>query len=389
MWMPKAAPIFAKTTVKGRNSGAFEAIGSNIEPRTLQQLFTRRIAMKENATLVCVMAALVGCSGSSVAVDSASSPAIDGQPGTTDGGGGSGSGLNRITSIPVVPSCTLPRDPTDDRPATVDIQRGIKWATLGGQDIALDIAKPLAPTTTKLPLVVVIHGGAWQTGSRSQMTPFITMLASLGYAAAAIDYRVKQASNDNYFPAPISDVRCAVRWLKTHAAEYGLDPDKFIALGTSAGGHLASMLGVAANAAGLDDGTCPVVGQSPSVGAVISLFGPQDMNTEAQKALVIRAADLADPAKMDLYSSIPQATATTVPFLLAHGTVDTSVNPSHSARLKARLDELGTVSTYIPVDGVGHGFPAIVDDVGAARAINANVIPVTCTQLAMLKALTQ
>jgi acetyl esterase/lipase len=331
----------------------------------------------------------VGTVGPGGAVDAPSMSGIDGRAGNTDGGGSSGSGLNRITTIPVVQSCTLPRDPTDDRPATISIQRGIKWATIGGQDISLDIAKPLAPTTTKLPLVVVIHGGAWQGGTRSQMTSFITMLASLGYAATSIDYRVKQANNSNYFPAPISDVRCAVRWLKAHADEYGWDPTKIIAMGTSAGGHLASMLGVAASATGLDDGTCPIVGESPSVGAVISLFGPQDMNTEAFKATVITAADLADPAKMDLYSSIPQATASTVPFLIAHGTVDTSVNPSHSARLKARLDELGTVSTYIPVEGVGHGFPAIVDEVGATRAMSANVIPVSCTELAMLKALTE
>jgi acetyl esterase/lipase len=293
--------------------------------------------------------------------------------------------LNRITAIPTVATCDLPRDPSKDVPLPVDLQRGVQWATLGGQAMKLDIARPKSFVAGQMPLIVVIHGGAWQGGSPSQMTSFINMLAGYGYAAVAIDYRVKQPNNQNYFPAPISDTRCAVRWLKKNASTYGWNPSKVIAAGTSAGGHLAAMLGVAPDAVGLDDGTCPITDESPSVGAVVDMFGPQDMNTEAFKATVIKPADLADPAKMALYSSAPHVTANTVPFFIAHGTVDTSVSPKHSEQLKAKLDEFGVVNAYIPITGVGHGFPLVLDEVLAARNTPSPIEPVTCTWLEMAK----
>jgi acetyl esterase/lipase len=284
-----------------------------------------------------------------------------------------------------VATCDLPRDPSKDVPLPVNLQKGVKWATLGGQSMTMDIARPKTFVSGQMPLIVVVHGGAWQGGAPSQMTPYINMLASYGYAAAAIDYRVKKPNNQNWFPAPISDSRCAVRWLKKNAATYGWNPNKIIAAGTSAGGHLAAMLGAAPAAAGLDDGSCPITDQSPSVGAVVDMFGPANMNIEAQKATVITAQDLANPTKMALYSPISHITANTVPFFIAHGSTDTSVSPKHSEQLKAKLDQFGVVSAYLPVVGMGHGFPLILDEVLAARSSLKTVETVTCTWLEMVK----
>jgi acetyl esterase/lipase len=301
----------------------------------------------------------------------------------------SAAGMNTITSIPTVSTCTLPRDPSRDNPATISLQRGVVWATLGGQALTMDISRPKTFVAGEMPLVVVIHGGAWQGGTTSQMTTFINTLAGLGYAAVAIDYRVKKSTNSNYFPVPISDTRCAVRWLKKNAATYGWNPNKIIAAGMSAGGHLASMLGAAPDATGLDDGTCSITDQSPSVGAVVDMFGPSDMNLETDKAKVITAADLANPAKMALYSPVSHIKAGTVPFFVAHGTVDTSVTPKHSELLKAQLDLYGVVNNYIKVEGVGHGFPLVLDSVTGARVNPNPVTPSTCTWLAAAKNLTK
>ena len=120
--------------------------------------------------------------------------------------------------------------------------RDIAYAPVSGAQ-KLDLHLP-AQAGDRLPLVVVIHGGAFLMGDKTMDAEEIAALVDAGFAAAALNYRL---SGEARFPAAVEDVKAAVRFLRANAAEYGLDPDRFGAFDASAGGHLACMLGVTAS----------------------------------------------------------------------------------------------------------------------------------------------
>ena len=140
---------------------------------------------------------------------------------------------------------------------TIKLEKGIQYATAGGEKLQLDIAIP--PGEGPFPCVVCLHGGAWMGGSRRDLsgngkdksgkpTPsWIEVIAEHGYVTASVSYRLAPKCK---FPAMIEDARAAVRFLRANAKTYRADPDKFAAFGFSAGGHLALLLGLAPNRSG-------------------------------------------------------------------------------------------------------------------------------------------
>ena len=147
------------------------------------------------------------------------------------------------------------------------------YAERGDVALKLDIARPAA-TEGVFPAVLVIHGGAWRGGDKASNRGLLEEFARHGYVAASPQYRFCPAVP---FPAQVHDVKAAVRWLRTHAQELQIDPDHIGAIGFSAGGHLALMLGVT----GSEDGLEGDVGEdapSSAVQAVVNFFGPTDLN---------------------------------------------------------------------------------------------------------------
>jgi pectinesterase len=124
------------------------------------------------------------------------------------------------------------------RQAEVEHQANVTFAKYGDREVALDLFVP-KDGGARHPAIVCIHGGGWVKGDRSLMTPLARALAERGFVAAAISYRL---SGEKKFPAAIEDCKAAVRWLRTHADEYGIDPQAIGATGLSAGGHLAALL---------------------------------------------------------------------------------------------------------------------------------------------------
>ncbi len=108
-----------------------------------------------------------------------------------------------------------------------------------GKDLLLDLYLPVA--SGPAPLVVLVHGGGWRSGDRREMAPLAARLASRGYAAATVDYRL---SGQALYPAAIEDVKGAVNWLRNHAQLFGIDPRRIAIAGGSAGGQIASLVGV-------------------------------------------------------------------------------------------------------------------------------------------------
>src|SRR5436190_17481820 len=122
------------------------------------------------------------------------------------------------------------------------------FARPGGKALKLDLARP-GEGAGPFPAVVCLHGGGWVGGSRKQMGQTIGVLARRGYVAVAPDYRVAPADR---FPACVEDCKAAVRWLRRHAKQYNIDPDRIGVVGLAAGGHLACLLGVTDPSDGLE-----------------------------------------------------------------------------------------------------------------------------------------
>ena len=148
----------------------------------------------------------------------------------------------------------------------------VVYRTVNGTELRLDLVLPAA-TAMPAPAVIVFHGGAWREGSRKEVHDILESLASHGIAGVAPQYRF---CPEHPFPAQVHDAKAAVRWVRLHAAEYGIDPARLGAMGFSAGAHLALMLGLTGPADGLE-GDVEEGAPSSAVSAVVNFFGPVNL----------------------------------------------------------------------------------------------------------------
>ena len=237
----------------------------------------------------------------------------------------------------------------------------IPFADIDGARLTLNAYLPDAPGP--YPAVILIHGGYFQTGDKLNHRGLGDKIAGWGYAAFAIDYRL---APEDPFPAAVADVQCAVAWVRAHADEYGVDPDRIALLGTSAGGHLAALAGLAAAPSAPTapwQPSCGEPGADVRVQGVISLFGPLDLEFQAQEGGGSRnvATFLGQPCQdaPDLCASaspITYATGDAPPALLIHGTADDVVSCEHSERMVAALQAAGAHAVYLPIEGAQHSF---------------------------------
>jgi acetyl esterase/lipase len=216
---------------------------------------------------------------------------------------------------------------------------------------------------TRLPLIIHIHGGAFKMGSKSDGVP--TDYLDQGYGVASINYRLSQHAK---FPAQIEDCKAAVRWLRAHAAEYRLDPERFAAWGSSAGGHLAAMLGTTSDVKDFDVGEN--LNQASRVQAVVDYFGPTDfLQMDAHRLANGMTHDPADSPESELVGGaiqenkektrranpITYVSANDPPFLICHGDADPLVPHHQSELLDAALKSARVEVTFYTVKGAGHG----------------------------------
>lgn len=139
--------------------------------------------------------------------------------------------------------CFAPMAP-DSGEADFEIRKNIVYSKVADRELLLDAWVPNKEGTHAA--VLVVHGGAWRSGDRKQLGGYANALAKRGFACFAIDYRL---APNHKFPAQIDDCREAVKWIRSHAAEYKVDPDKLGAIGYSAGGHLVCLLATTGEAA--------------------------------------------------------------------------------------------------------------------------------------------
>jgi acetyl esterase/lipase len=204
----------------------------------------------------------------------------------------------------------------------------------------LDLAMPEYDGAARRPAIVIVHGGGWRAGSKRDR-PYRVMLleyALKGYVTVSVDYRLV---GEAPFPACIEDVKCAVRWLRAHADEYGVDPDRIGTYGHSAGAHLAMMLALCPSSAGMEgDG-----GWDDFSSAVTAAAGGA-----TPTSLGSRFAD------GDRYSPLNYVSGDGPPILLLHGTDDDVVSVESIDAFEAKLKEAGAKDiSYVRVDGGNHG----------------------------------
>jgi len=260
------------------------------------------------------------------------------------------------------------RNQRDGNVAGVKITRDIPYGDPKIDQHKLDIAVPEKPSTDKpLPVIVLIHGGGWQGGSRGPyLNRAVPLVRSGDFAAVSLGYRLTNAAS---WPAQIHDCQAGLRWVKANAEKYNWDPDKIVVWGSSAGGHLVAMLGVSADVAKLDGKLGPHADQSLEVAGVVDFFGPANMLTMGDPPGFERhnkpdspeSKLLGGPAKENVdvaQSASPQfhVSQEDAPILILHGTEDATVPFQQSVDFHEALTKAGVDSTFVPVKGAGHGF---------------------------------
>lgn len=237
----------------------------------------------------------------------------------------------------------------------------LPYVTDGHPRQKLDLYLP--ETAGKAPLIIWVHGGAWMEGSKEDFLPQ-EYLAD-GYAVASLNYRLSQHA---LFPAQIQDCKAAVRWLRAHAGEYHLDPQRFGAWGASAGGHLVALLGVSAHVAEFNVGENP--GFSSRVQAVVDYFGPTDFlqmddhrmpggmlhnPAGSPESLLVGGAIQEKKAEVARANPVTYVTGNATPFLIVHGDSDPLVPFHQSMLLEVALQKAGVPVQLYEVEGAGHG----------------------------------
>ncbi|WP_245590626.1 alpha/beta hydrolase [Adhaeribacter aquaticus] len=154
-------------------------------------------------------------------------------------------------------------------PAGVLAKKEVVYSTIGDRELHLDVFYPANKSKKKLPAVLLIHGGGWRSGSKENLVPMAQQLAAKGYVTVTAEYRL---SPEAKYPAAVHDLKAAVRWMRANAETYNLDKNKIAALGCSAGGQLAALLGTTNKNTKLE-GTGGNPKQSSAVQAVIDMDG--------------------------------------------------------------------------------------------------------------------
>jgi acetyl esterase/lipase len=230
----------------------------------------------------------------------------------------------------------------------------VTYCTGGGLPQKLDVYYP--KSGGPWPVLVYIHGGSWRELDKAEGKGW-RYLNDQGILVVSVNYRL--ATSDIKFPAMIQDVMCAVRFLRAHSAEYNINPAKIAAIGASAGGHLAALLGTADASAGFDVGE--YLDQSSRVQAVVTLSGLSDFTQVVEggvsMAIYFAFGALAgtNDALLAPASPVTYITPDDPPFLIFHGDEDGVVPIAQALTLDERLKAAGVPSTLVIVKGGDHG----------------------------------
>lgn len=237
----------------------------------------------------------------------------------------------------------------------VTIEEGVVFGRGGDRELRCDVFRPPFPEPNA-PAVLLLHGGGWQSGDRSQLRGYGILLGREGYVCVAAEYRLAPGSP---WPAQIHDVKAAIRWMRAEAGSLGIDPGRIAVEGNSAGGHLALL---AAGTPGLAEfeGEGGNAGAPTDVAAVLAVYPPTLLpKVPGELAPVVGAFHDEEPdERAQLASPVTHVSPSFPPTLLIHGGADELVPVRASTLMYEKLAEAG-----VPVDlhvfaGQPHAFDA-------------------------------
>lgn len=241
------------------------------------------------------------------------------------------------------------RRPTAPTSTTKDIA----FAEVDGKAIRLDLRVP--KSVARPPLVVWIHGGGWEIGDKKKCRS--CWLVNKGYAVASINYRLSPKST---YPAQIHDCKAAIRWLRANQGAYGYDATRIAVAGSSAGGHLASLLATTGGVEALEGRVGEQLDESSRIQAAVSISGFSDLATSYASVPDVRIARLLEglpaerPQQSELASPIHFVGPGDAPLLLIHGETDPIVDPQQSVALHRAYAEAGLESSLMMIPETGH-----------------------------------
>jgi acetyl esterase/lipase len=244
------------------------------------------------------------------------------------------------------------------------LHEDIAIGEIDGVKLSINIAFPKTSSKQPRPVLLMIHGGGFIKGDKSQNNKRIQKMTQLGFVAASAMYRF---APEHKFPAALDDIKLAIRFLKAHAEAYHINPQRIILSGASAGGYLAVMAGVTGNSDAFDDHGLytefdstvhAVAGQSSPI-ADFRLVKYSDY------ALIKRLLDpnIVDPQKgLAALSAITYLDAADPPMFLTHGDADPIVPVEMSREFVQELEKAGHSYEYYELPGGTHGFSQSVPE---------------------------
>jgi acetyl esterase/lipase len=242
----------------------------------------------------------------------------------------------------------------------------IVFATVGDKSLALDIYLP--DGVENPPLLVWVHGGAWRSGSRVEVPP---VFVGGGFAVTSVDYRL---SPEAQFPAQIHDIKAAIRFLRANGDKYGFSTDQIAISGSSAGAHLAALVGVTNGHSELEGTVGEYQDASSDVQAIVSYFGASNLMSilgqSTPHGLSVRkpALDLFIGGQPDVVTDVARLASPVFhvdagdpPLLLLHGDQDPQMPINQSHELEGIYKQYGLDVSFDVVHGAAHGGPAFYD----------------------------
>ena len=253
--------------------------------------------------------------------------------------------------------------PATPSQAQTPTHRDVEYAKIGDRSLQVDLYLPTVNDNGKSPLVVWVHGGAWRAGSKDSV-PVKHWLNS-GFAIASVDYRL---SGEAKFPAQVYDIKAAIRFLRASADRFRIDSSRFVVAGSSAGGHLAALVGVSNGAGGLEGMVGEHQSVSSDVQAAVSFYGASNLQTilsqSTEHGLSVRVPALQlllggqpdeKPDLARLASPVTYVDASDPPLWLIHGDADPQMPMEQSVELEAAYSKYDLPVQFDVIKGGKHG----------------------------------
>jgi len=236
-------------------------------------------------------------------------------------------------------------------PPEVRVLRGLTYVRYGARALQLDLYLPRNAVGVAQPAIVLVHGGGWRSGTRRNLAPMAIRLAQRGYAAATVSYRL---SPEARYPAAVDDVRQSVRWLRAHTGQYGIDPERIAIAGGSAGGQIASLVGVTGRGGSALQAIINIDGLSDFTSAAARLH-EDDPAKKPSSAGAWFGGNYAEKAALwHEASPLFHVNARTPPVLFI-GSGQTRFSTGREVMVE-RLTEHGVASSVLVLPGTPHSF---------------------------------